>query len=153
IIQLEQSLAQQNQSLRDAQSALVQSEKLASLGRLAAGVAHEVNNPVAYVANNLAVLRRDTGAAIRIIEAYGQGLTAEAARLSVEADLSFFRDNCDRLFEKSLQGLERVRQIVRNLCDFARLDEAEFKETDLNAALMSSVEILRHEITKKDLRL
>src|SRR5262249_49944633 len=59
VIELERTLAEQNRALREAQAALVQSEKLASLGQLAAGVAHEINNPIAYVANNLAVLRRD----------------------------------------------------------------------------------------------
>src|SRR5262245_16217361 len=64
IVHLEHTLAEQNRALREAQAALVQSEKLASLGRLAAGVAHEINNPVAYVTNNLVVLRRDMQAAL-----------------------------------------------------------------------------------------
>jgi len=56
---LERSLVEQNRTLREAQATLIQQEKLASLGQLAAGMAHEINNPVAYVSNNLAVLRRD----------------------------------------------------------------------------------------------
>src|SRR5213075_1136009 len=64
IVQLEHTLAEQNLALREAQAALVQTEKLAGLGRLAAGVAHEINNPLAYVSNNLAVLRRDMQAAL-----------------------------------------------------------------------------------------
>ncbi len=59
IIDLERTLAEQNRQLRETQAALVQSEKLASLGQLAAGMAHEINNPVAYISNNLAVLKRD----------------------------------------------------------------------------------------------
>jgi signal transduction histidine kinase len=153
IIHLEQSLARQNQALREAQAALVQSEKLASLGRLAAGVAHEINNPVSYVANNLAVLRRDTRAALAVLDAYRNGNAAVAVKLEADADLPFFREHYSRTFDKSLQGLQRVRDIVRNLCDFARLDEAEFKETDLNAGLAATVEILHNEITKKEIRL
>jgi two-component system, NtrC family, sensor kinase len=153
IIHLEHSLGEQNQALREAQAALVQSEKLASLGRLAAGVAHEINNPIAYVTNNLVVLRRDMQEALAVLDAYRQGRAADAARLEEEADLPFFRDNLARTCEQSLVGLERVRDIVRNLRDFARLDEAEFKETDLTAALASTLEILRHEITKKDIHL
>src|SRR5439155_21976996 len=70
IIQLEQSLAEQNRALREAQAALIQSEKLASLGQLAAGVAHEINNPIAYVTNNLAVLRRDVPAGMGVLQTY-----------------------------------------------------------------------------------
>jgi two-component system NtrC family sensor kinase len=68
IIHLEQSLAEQNRALREAQAALVQSEKLASLGQLAAGMAHEINNPIAYVSNNLAVLQRDMLSAMQLLE-------------------------------------------------------------------------------------
>jgi signal transduction histidine kinase len=162
IIHLEQSLAEQNRALREAQAALVQSEKLASLGQLAAGVAHEINNPVAYVTNNLAVLRRDVPAAMSVLQKYREGreslarvapdLAAEAARMEEEIDLAYIQENLDRQFEKSLEGLHRVRDIVKNLRDFARLDEAEFKEADLNAALESTVEILRYEIKKKEIQ-
>jgi signal transduction histidine kinase len=162
IIRLEQTLAAQNQELRETQAALVQTEKLAGLGRLAAGVAHEINNPIASVSNNLAVLARDTLAALEVLDVYRRGravlerhepaLAAEAARLEQEADLAYFQENLGRTCEKSLQGLQRVRDIVRNLRDFARLDEADFKEADLNAALASALEILGHEIRNKEIR-
>ncbi len=153
IVQLEQTLADQNKALREAQAALVQSEKLASLGRLAAGVAHEINNPIAYVSNNLVVLRRDMQAALEALDAYRDGDAAAARRIEEEADLGYFRTHFVRTCDKTLEGLQRVRDIVRNLRDFARLDEAEFKEADLNAAVASAVEILRHEIKQKEIRL
>jgi two-component system NtrC family sensor kinase len=163
IIRLEQSLAEQNRALRETQAALVQSEKLASLGQLAAGVAHEINNPIAYVTNNLAVLRQDVPAAMSVLDKYREGreslarvepeLAAAAARLEEEIDLEFIRESLDRLLDKSLEGLQRVRDIVLNLRDFARLDEAEFKEADLNAALESTLEILRFELKKKEIQL
>jgi signal transduction histidine kinase len=153
IVQLEHTLAQQNQALREAQAALVQNEKLASLGRLAAGVAHEINNPLAYVTNNLVVLRRDMHAALAVLDAFRRGSAAEAARLEEEADLAYFQENFPRTCDKSLEGLQRVRDIVKNLRDFARLDEAEFKEADLNAALESALEIVRHEVKQKEIRL
>jgi signal transduction histidine kinase len=153
LVRLEHSLAEQNRSLREAQAAAVQNEKLAGLGRLAAGVAHEINNPIAYVANNLAVLRRDMLAALGVLHAYRRGLAGEAARLEEEMDLGYFQDNLARTCDKSLEGLQRVRDIVKNLRDFARLDEAELKEVDLNAALETALEVLRHEIKKKELRL
>src|SRR6516225_727616 len=93
IVQLEHTLAEQNQALREAQAALVEQEKLASLGRVAAGLAHEINNPVAYVTNNLVVLRRDMQAALAALDAYRQGNPAEAARLEEEGDVAYFQEN------------------------------------------------------------
>ncbi len=148
--------------LRETQAALVQTEQLASLGRLAAGVAHEINNPIAFVINNLAVLRRDVQAALAVLEKYGEGreafsrsepaLMAEVARLEDEMDLAYFRENHDRMFDSSADGLRRIRAIVQNLRDFARLGEAEYKEVDLNAALRSALDTLRHEAEQKGVR-
>jgi signal transduction histidine kinase len=141
---------------------LVQTEQLASLGRLAAGVAHEVNNPIAYVINNLAVLRRDVQNALGVLDKYGEGraalsrvepeLAAAVARLEEDMDLPYFRENLGRIFDSSADGLRRIRTIVQNLRDFARLDEAESKEVDLNAALQSTLAALRHELDEKALR-
>jgi two-component system NtrC family sensor kinase len=163
IVHLERTLAEQNRQLRDTQAALVQSEKLASLGQLAAGMAHEINNPVAYVTNNLAVLNRDVRSVMEVLQTYRRGsevlqrdapkLAAEVVRLEDECDLAWVQENLPRLFEASLEGLSRVRDIVKNLRDFARLDEAELDELDLNEALKSTVEILRHEIEARQILL
>jgi signal transduction histidine kinase len=151
------------QDVRETRVALIETEKHASLGRLAAGVAHEINNPLAYLVNNLTVLRRDVSDAMRVLDKYREGVdslaraepgfAAEAARLEEEIDLPYLRDNLPRLFESSADGLGRVRAIVQNLRDFARLDEAEFKEVDVNAALRSTLEVLGHECFKKAIRL
>ena len=143
LVNLERNLAEQNRVLRETQAALVQSEKLASLGQLAAGVA--------YVTNNLSVIRRDTQAALAALDAYRRGNAAEAANLEAEADIDYLRENFVRMCDKTLEGLQRVRDIVRNLRDFARLDEAEFKEADLNAALNSTIEIVQHQIKDKSI--
>ena len=163
LAQANADLAREIVERKRAEAALIQSEKLASLGQLAAGMAHEINNPIAYVTNNLAVLRRDMRAAMDVLNTYRAGreslarvapdLAAEAARLEQHIDLAYIQENFVRDFDASLQGLQRVRDIVGNLRDFARLDEAEFKEVDLNAALRSTVEMARHEIKKKDIRL
>src|SRR5438067_8910106 len=153
ILGLEHSLAEQNRVLRETQAALVQNEKLASLGRLAAGVAHEINNPIAYVTNNLAVLRRDTQAALAVLDAYRRGDVAEAVRLEKETDFAYFRESFPRTCDATLAGLKRVRDIVKNLRDFARLDEAEFQDADLAAAVASAVEMVRPEAGAKGVRL
>jgi two-component system, NtrC family, sensor kinase len=163
IIHLERSLTEQNRVLRQTQAALIQSENLASLGQLAAGMAHEINNPVAYVTNNLAVLRRDLLAALSILDKYREGreilaqvapgLAAEAARMEAAIDLAYTQDNLARLLEKSIEGLQRVRDIVNNLRDFARSDELEWGEEDLVRSLVSTIEVLGHEIKRKGIRI
>ncbi len=161
IIALERKLAEQNRQLREAQAALVQSEKLASLGQLAAGMAHEINNPVAYVTNNLAVLSREVRAVMEVLQAYRRGaevlanadprLAAQVAELEEEADWEWVQENLPRLFDASLDGLSRVRKTVQNLREFARLDAAELDELDLNAALTSTLDVLRRDLDEKQI--
>ena len=79
-------------------------------------------------------------------------LAAEVARLEEEMDLPYLRENLGRMFDSSAEGLRRIRAIVQNLRDFARLDEAEYKEVDLNAALQSTLAALRHELDQKAIR-
>ncbi len=74
-------------------------------------------------------------------------------RLEKECDLTWVQENVPRLFEASLEGLGRVRDIVNNLRDFAHLDKADVDELDLNEAMQSTVEILRHEIEARQLLL
>jgi signal transduction histidine kinase len=145
-----------NRALRETQTALVQSEKMAGLGQLAAGVAHEINNPIAFVANNLAILQREMKDVCGLVAEYRKRLSqsdpggAEALRqVEEEMDLDFVEKNRTRQFQASLEGLRRVTDIVRNLSDFARLNHAERKEFDLNAALHNTLEMLVFEKKKR----
>lgn len=163
IVRLEQELAEQNRQLRETQAALVQSEKLASLGQMAAGMAHEINNPIALVANNLAVLKRDVSSALELLDLYRSihdkiaqidpELANKAAELEEECDYQWIRDESPELFDRSLTGLQRVRDIVQNLRSFARLDEAELDHMDVNAALFAVSQVLHHEIEARDIEL
>ncbi len=80
------------------------------------------------------------------------GLAALAARLEDEMDLEYFREHVGRMFDGTAGGLQRIRAIVQNLRDFARLDEAEYKDVDLNASLRSTLEASCHALTQKAIR-
>lgn len=160
IIRLEQTLADQNRQLRQAQAALVQSEKMASLGQLAAGMAHEINNPISFISNNLAVLRRDVTALVELLDQYHllfrspenqAALLDQLDQMEKACDLEWVRENLPRLFASSIDGLSRIADLVKNLRDFARLDEAEFDELDLNQTLRSTSEMLSREIESSQL--
>ncbi|WP_146391636.1 sensor histidine kinase [Allorhodopirellula solitaria] len=163
IIRLERELVEQNRQLRETQAALVESEKLASLGQLAAGMAHEINNPIAFVTNNLAVLRRDLGEIVALVDKYEEtrqyireappGLMDELAQIESDCDFSWLRDHLPELLRSSNDGLSRVRDIVNNLRDFARLDQATQDDVDLGRAITTTVEVLRHEIDEKQIHI
>ncbi len=152
IIQLEQRLAEQNRELRETQAALIETEKIAGLGQLAAGMAHEINNPIAFVSNNVAVLRNTLNSLFGLIEAYEAArpvisecapeLAAQIDDVSQDADLSWLRSYVPELIASTQKGLKRVRDIVQNLRDFARLDEAAFDRIDLTAAVTMTVEMM-----------
>ncbi len=153
--QLEQSARSEREAhaaLKQAQTALVQTEKLAGLGQMVAGVAHEINNPLAFVSNNVAVLQRDLGGIRELIGLYQQvngslstmqpELSAKIQELTDRLDLTYSLDNLGDLLVRSREGLRRIHQIVKDLRDFARLDEGDFHEVDLNSGLESTVNII-----------
>src|SRR5438046_8253167 len=112
---------------------VTQSEKLASLGLLSAGVAHEINNPLAYVANNLAVLERDFRGLSELLEAYEPAHPLLAAarpevagridQIGEAIDLPYIRANLGRLLSSTRQGGKRISGIVESLRRFARVDQ------------------------------
>ena len=135
------------------QARIVQAEKLASLGLMSAGVAHEINNPLAYVANNLAVLERDIRgltalvaayeAAQAILESARPDLAAQVAQLAEEIDLPYVKEHIEQIVSSTRQGVKRVADIVQNLRGFARLDQAAVGWVNLHDAITSSLEMIR----------
>jgi len=150
---LADSERQAHEERKRAESQLVQAEKLSALGRMVAGVAHEINNPLAFVTNNVAVLRRDVGLLLDFVGDYQaaeaapdadrDGLFDRLRRQAEELDLPYTTDGVCRLLDRSEEGLKRISQTVKNLRDFARLDESDRKEADLNEGVLSTLQLLR----------
>ncbi|KAJ3060215.1 hypothetical protein HK102_009618, partial [Quaeritorhiza haematococci] len=160
---LARSEHQAHEALKQAQSLLVQNEKLASLGQLVAGVAHEINNPLAFVSNNVAVLERDLRDLLRLIEIYraedgrttprDPAVATELAEILERIDLEYCLDNFPRLIERTREGLRRIERIVKELRLFARVDEGEWNEVDLNPGIESSINMVKGYARKKGVQI
>lgn len=155
---LRQNLERQvqlNKKLEEAHNQLLQSEKLASIGQLAAGVAHELNNPIGFVHSNLGSLDGYLQDLFAIIDATEQLVPAgdnplEAVRrLKVEKDYAFIKADIVQLMAESKDGLARVRKIVQDLKDFSRVGEAEWQWADLHKGLESTLNIVWNELKYK----
>ena len=152
-------LTEAKRKLEEAQNQLLQSEKLASIGQLAAGVAHELNNPIGFVNSNLGTLGGYVNSLLAIDAAYSQVQSALAStqphafdqvtRLKSDADYAFMVDDLRQLIKESRDGLERVKTIVRDLKDFARVGATEWLWADIHQGLESTLNIVWNEIKYK----
>ncbi len=154
---LEES-AQSHEQLEEAQSQLLQSEKMASIGQLAAGVAHEINNPVGYINSNIGTLQDYIQDLFRVLDAYGQIEASVAdtdqAMLQLKAtkqevDLGFLKQDIMDLIGESQEGLDRVSKIVQDLKDFSHVDEAEWQWAELHTGIDSTLNIVNNELKYK----
>lgn len=143
--------------LKATQARVVQQEKMASIGQLAAGVAHEINNPMGFISSNLGTLGKYVArfndfiqAQSDLIETLADKDAAAALRDKRKAlKLDYILEDGSELIKESLEGAERVRTIVKNLKSFSRVDEAECKDADINECIVSTINIVWNELKYK----
>ncbi len=144
--------------LHDTQQQLMQAGKMASIGQLAAGVAHEINNPVGYVKSNLSTLQEYLSDLLNIMTMY-QKLETEVAEdnhllLEIRSqcekvDLAYIREDIVNLTNESQEGMARILQIIQDLKDFSHVDRTDWQFADLHAGLDSTLNIVNNELKYK----
>ena len=142
--------------LEEAQNQLLQSEKMASMGQLAAGVAHEINNPIGFVNSNLGTLERYVDSLLRLLDAYeklepalDENMLQDLRLLKKEIDTAYLRQDISDLLAESLDGMQRVKRIVQDLKDFSHVDRGERELADLEKGLESTLNVVWNELKYK----
>jgi two-component system NtrC family sensor kinase len=147
--------------LKSAQSSILQREKMASIGQLAAGVAHEINNPMGFIISNLNSLKKYTDKLVDFMNL--QAATVDKLTSRTGADISTAEIESQRktlkidyivsdlgdMINESLDGAERVKKIVQDLKSFSRLDESEVKLANINEGLQSTLHIVWNDLKYK----
>lgn len=156
ITRLQSQLKQQNadlrqtlQELHQTQDKLVQEQKMASLGRFVAGVSHEINNPVSFIACNIPPAEHYIAQLTSLVRAYQEDTPEPTERirtLAEEIDLDFALSDLKKIFRSIRNGAERIQTIVLALRIFSRLDEADFKPVDLHDGINSTLVLLQHRL-------
>lgn len=158
LLQANKELKVLNSKLSDAQNKLIQSEKLASIGQLAAGVAHEINNPIGFIFSNFGTLEQYLQDLFEMLNAYEEAESsmqdadalARIRRLREDLDIEYLREDIPNLMRESRDGIQRVRKIVQDLKDFSRVDaRQEWESVDLHHGIDSTLNIVNNEIKYK----
>lgn len=145
-----------NKRLEEAQGHLLQSEKMASLGQLAAGVAHELNNPIGFVYSNMGTLEgyvndifAINGALEEACKSPSAGAQEQVKKLKQDRDYDYIRQDIFQLMAQSKDGLARMRKIVQDLKDFSHVGEEGWKWVDLHRGIESTLNIVWNELKYK----
>ncbi|MEH2148096.1 GAF domain-containing protein [Nostoc sp.] len=144
-----EEITQTLKELQDTQSQLIQSEKMAGLGQLVAGVAHEINNPISFIYGNITYVTEYTENLFKLLRLYQKHYpkTTEEIKKQVAAlDLDFINDDLPKILASMKMGAERISQLVLSLRSFSRLDETGMKPVDLHEGIDSTLLILQHRL-------
>ncbi|MEM9163164.1 MAG: MHYT domain-containing protein, partial [Cyanobacteria bacterium P01_F01_bin.4] len=142
-----QQLVTAMKQLQQSQLKLVQSEKMSALGNLMAGVAHEINNPVGFIAGNLYETRQSLGDLIDHVNLYrGQATAAEIQDHAEEIELDYLLDELPKMLASMQAGCDRIKDISHSLRIFSRADSDQKQTFDLHAGIDSTILILRHRL-------
>jgi signal transduction histidine kinase len=152
---LEQKVAEVSQAyinLQQAQLQLVQCEKMSGLGQMAAGIAHEINNPVNFIYGNLTHAKDYIEDVMGLLSLYQTEYPNPTPRIQAEQkaiDLDFIEDDLRKLFNSMTLGAQRIHEIVKSMRIFSRLDEAHAKAIDIHEGIDSTLTILHHRLKAK----
>ncbi|GBD95317.1 sporulation kinase E [bacterium BMS3Abin06] len=143
--------------LKTTQAQILQREKMASIGQLAAGVAHEINNPMGFISSNLGTLGKYVNKLSEFINTQtsvieslkSSEISEELTEKRKKLKLDYILKDVQELINESLEGAERVKKIVQNLKTFSRVDEAEYKYADINECIESTLNIVWNELKYK----
>ncbi|RVT49109.1 PAS domain-containing protein [Rheinheimera sediminis] len=143
--------------LEEAHNQLLQAEKMASIGQLAAGVAHEINNPIGFISSNMETLQHYCESLIQAINFAGSlisqsnsaELSKQFADFGKQRNLNFLLQDMPELITESLEGTGRVMSIVKSLREFSHVDSSEWKETNLIDGIESTLRIINNELKYK----
>ncbi len=156
---LEGLLEKKIKEIEYSQVMLLQSEKLASIGQLAGGVAHEINNPIGFISSNLNTLSKYLEDIQKLMARYQEvhllndgertALLREIKSVENEIDIEYILDDLDQLIEESKEGIDRVKKIVSDLKDFSRVDHGEKEFFNINAGLENTLNMVWNELKYK----
>lgn len=147
-------LQQAHHDLKQQQNQLVSSERMASLGVMAAGIAHEINNPIGFVSSNLNTIKEAFNDIQDFIEVLEQQLDVNPNDAVVQKirealdkfDIAYLLEDFGELSKETLEGLDRVKQIIADLKSFAREDSGDMQELDVNDCLRGALNILNNQL-------
>lgn len=156
-------LLEANRLLQENQQELIQSEKMASIGQLSAGVAHEINNPIGFIMGNLRALKEYVETFKTLFEQYDElsasiqnrdlaiqkAVLERIERIREQEDLSYILEDIDGVLSESLEGTERIHEVVRNLGSFARADEAQVDQANINNCIESTLKVVGNELKNR----
>lgn len=159
IIKEKRTLEQTLNELKETQQMLIHSEKMNALGQMVAGVAHEINNPISFVINNMHELRKYSNEIINAFSELEAGINTENnqeaislfKRTKEKYEFEYLTEDIIAVISESQAGVERVKKIVEDLRRFSRLDESAIKHIDLIENMNSTLSIIKPEIDKKEI--